>query len=112
MLTHHPRPIIHPLRIQLTYVRISASLRSLTQNRPLISHVSSVLSVLAEAQQNAQDTTNTMYRRILFLAALFTLSSALIRFQCSQLVVQRLDPLVNPGQIPSAHVHQIVGGVR
>lgn len=53
-----------------------------------------------------------MYRRILFFVALFTLSSALIRFQCSQLVVQRLDPLVNPGQIPSAHVHQIVGGVR
>ncbi|KAH8761213.1 hypothetical protein F5883DRAFT_425065 [Diaporthe sp. PMI_573] len=51
-----------------------------------------------------------MYRRIIFLVALFTLSSALIRFQCSQLVVQRLDPLVNPGQVPSAHVHQIVGG--
>lgn len=53
-----------------------------------------------------------MYRHTLFLVALFTLSTALIRFQCSQLVVQRLDPLVNPGQIPSAHVHQIVGGVR
>jgi len=37
-------------------------------------------------------------------------SSALVRFHCSQLVTQRLDPLVNPGQIPSAHVHQIVGG--
>ncbi|KAK0612175.1 hypothetical protein B0T14DRAFT_531734 [Immersiella caudata] len=36
--------------------------------------------------------------------------SALVRFHCSQLVVERLDPLVNPGMIPSAHVHQIVGG--
>ncbi|KAK7190507.1 WSC domain protein [Paraphaeosphaeria sporulosa] len=36
--------------------------------------------------------------------------SALIRFQCSQLVVERLDPLVTPGQVPSPHVHQIVGG--
>jgi len=42
---------------------------------------------------------------------LVALSSALIRFQCSQLVVERLDPLVNPGMTPSTHVHQIVGGV-
>jgi hypothetical protein len=44
----------------------------------------------------------------LFLAAP---SSAVVRFHCSQLVVERLDPLVNPGSIPSSHVHQIVGGV-
>ncbi|KAE9374342.1 hypothetical protein N431DRAFT_455118 [Stipitochalara longipes BDJ] len=44
------------------------------------------------------------------LGALSTLSTALLRFQCSQLVVQRLDPLVAPGQIPSTHLHQIVGG--
>jgi hypothetical protein len=42
--------------------------------------------------------------------ALATPISALIRFQCSQLVVERLDPLVTPGQVPSPHVHQIVGG--
>ncbi|KAK4464710.1 hypothetical protein QBC42DRAFT_318376 [Cladorrhinum samala] len=36
--------------------------------------------------------------------------NAVVRFHCSQLVVQRLDPLVNPGAIPSSHVHQIVGG--
>jgi len=48
-----------------------------------------------------------------FLALAFaTLSSAVVRFHCSQLVIQRLDPLVNPGLIPSSHVHQIVGGVR
>jgi len=49
---------------------------------------------------------------LLVLGALSTLSTALLRFQCSQLVVQRLDPLVAPGQIPSTHLHQIVGGVR
>ena len=34
----------------------------------------------------------------------------MLRFGCSQVVIDRLDPLVNPGQIPSTHVHQIVGG--
>ncbi|KAK7934952.1 hypothetical protein PG985_000447 [Apiospora marii] len=44
------------------------------------------------------------------IVALATLSHALVRFQCSQLIIERLDPLVNPGMVPSAHVHQIVGG--
>lgn len=35
---------------------------------------------------------------------------AMLRFSCSQLVVERLDPLVTPGQNPSPHVHQVVGG--
>ena len=48
--------------------------------------------------------------RKLALLALANPVLALIRFQCSQLVVERLDPLVTPGQIPSPHVHQIVGG--
>ncbi|KAK5655222.1 hypothetical protein OQA88_6121 [Cercophora sp. LCS_1] len=34
----------------------------------------------------------------------------MIRFGCSQLIVTRLDPLVNPGVAQSPHVHQIVGG--
>lgn len=34
----------------------------------------------------------------------------MIRFSCSQLVVGRMDPLVNPGVAVSPHVHQIVGG--
>jgi len=38
-------------------------------------------------------------------------ASALLRFGCAQLTVQRLDPLVNPGQAPSSHLHQIIGGV-
>lgn len=37
--------------------------------------------------------------------------SALLRFPCGQLVIDRLDPLVTPGQIPAPHLHQIVGGV-
>ncbi|KXX74306.1 hypothetical protein MMYC01_208565 [Madurella mycetomatis] len=41
---------------------------------------------------------------------LFTTARALLRFGCSQLTVQRLDPLVTPGQNPSPHLHQIIGG--
>lgn len=37
-------------------------------------------------------------------------STTMLRFGCAQVVIDRLDPLVNPGQIPSTHVHQIVGG--
>ncbi|KAM7213606.1 protein of unknown function (DUF1996) domain containing protein [Rhypophila decipiens] len=44
------------------------------------------------------------------LAALAPAAEALLRFQCSQLVVERLDPLVFPGAPQSPHVHQIVGG--
>jgi len=34
----------------------------------------------------------------------------MMRFACSQLVVERIDPLVQPGSTPSTHVHQIAGG--
>ena len=34
----------------------------------------------------------------------------MMRFECSQLVIDRIDPLVNPGLTPSPHLHQIVGG--
>lgn len=34
----------------------------------------------------------------------------MLRFSCHQLVIDRIDPLVNPGAIPSPHQHQIVGG--
>jgi hypothetical protein len=33
----------------------------------------------------------------------------MLRFACSQLTVERLDPLVNPGMVGTPHVHQIVG---
>jgi len=34
----------------------------------------------------------------------------MLRFACSQLVVDRVDPIVNPGQKYTPHLHQIVGG--
>lgn len=42
--------------------------------------------------------------------ALVAPSYAALRFGCSTISIQRLDPLVEPGANPSAHVHQIVGG--
>ncbi|KAI1660576.1 hypothetical protein F4813DRAFT_350352 [Daldinia decipiens] len=36
--------------------------------------------------------------------------TTMLRFGCPNVVIDRLDPLVNPGAIPSSHVHQIVGG--
>ncbi|KAM7192342.1 protein of unknown function (DUF1996) domain containing protein [Naviculisporaceae sp. PSN 640] len=36
--------------------------------------------------------------------------STMLRFGCSQLVIDRIDPLVNPGSLPSPHLHQVVGG--
>lgn len=37
-------------------------------------------------------------------------SQELMRFGCSQLTIDQIDPLVEPGNVPSAHMHQIVGG--
>jgi hypothetical protein len=37
-------------------------------------------------------------------------TAAMLRFSCSRLVIERLDPLVNPGVIGTPHNHQIVGG--
>jgi uncharacterized protein DUF1996 len=34
----------------------------------------------------------------------------MLRFPCSQLVVERADPIVEPGKKYTAHLHQIVGG--
>jgi hypothetical protein len=60
-----------------------------------------------------------MFTKALLAAALLGVShaqvnpgggAAMMRFACSQLVVERLDPLVNPGVIGTPHVHQIVGG--
>ncbi|KAF1994653.1 hypothetical protein P154DRAFT_548934 [Amniculicola lignicola CBS 123094] len=42
--------------------------------------------------------------------ALVAPAGAMLRFSCSQLVIDRIDPLVNPGQAPSPHLHQLVGG--
>jgi len=42
--------------------------------------------------------------------ALAAPSQAALRFGCSTLTIQRLDPLVEPGVVGSQHLHQIVGG--
>ena len=52
-----------------------------------------------------------MHLNSLTALALVAPASALLRFGCSQLVVERTDPLVNPGVAPSPHLHQIIGGV-
>lgn len=47
---------------------------------------------------------DTMHWTVALVLALTAPSDALIRFQCSQLVTERLDPLVSPGLVPSPHV--------
>ncbi|KAI2634825.1 hypothetical protein GGS26DRAFT_551460 [Hypomontagnella submonticulosa] len=42
--------------------------------------------------------------------ALIAPAHAGLRFGCSSLTTQRLDPVVEPGANPSAHLHHIVGG--
>jgi len=37
-------------------------------------------------------------------------AQGMLRFGCSQLVIERVDPIVEPGAGPSAHTHQVVGG--
>ncbi|KAI1751794.1 hypothetical protein F4782DRAFT_547345 [Xylaria castorea] len=44
------------------------------------------------------------------LAVQLTAAQELMRFGCSQLVIDQIDPLVEPGNLPSAHMHQVVGG--
>ncbi|RAR01291.1 hypothetical protein DDE82_006632 [Stemphylium lycopersici] len=48
--------------------------------------------------------------RFCSLALLAGAAQAAIRFGCSSVSIQRLDPLVEPDRVPSSHVHQIVGG--
>ncbi|KAJ3500223.1 hypothetical protein NLJ89_g9888 [Agrocybe chaxingu] len=50
-----------------------------------------------------------MWGILLSLVFALPYAQALLRFACSQLVTQRFDPLVTPGQV-SPHLHQIVGG--
>ncbi|RDL33821.1 Uncharacterized protein BP5553_08189 [Venustampulla echinocandica] len=38
------------------------------------------------------------------------LGQQMLRFSCGQLVIERVDPLVNPGSNPSPHLHQVGGG--
>jgi hypothetical protein len=45
-----------------------------------------------------------------FALALAGSCEAGLRFGCATLSIQRTDPVVEPGNAPSAHLHQIVGG--
>jgi len=49
-------------------------------------------------------------KTLLLAAAPFAAAQELMRFGCGQLTIDRIDPLVNPGQLPSQHMHQVVGG--
>lgn len=55
----------------------------------------------------------TMFRGSLFVGALLgqhVSAQNMLRFGCSQLTIERADPLVSPGQNPAPHTHQIIGG--
>jgi hypothetical protein len=71
--------------------------------------------------QRRKSTNMAWSKRVLtVLAALFVQDVAaqfgsakgsdFLRFGCSQLVIERADPIVNPGTLYTPHVHQIVGG--
>lgn len=44
------------------------------------------------------------------VAAFLAEVQAGLRFPCSTLTAQRLDPAAQPGALPSSHLHMIVGG--
>lgn len=63
----------------------------------------------------AVNLSSTMVRLHITAFAVFTANLVagqfnMLRFPCSQLVVERTDPLVFPGRAYTPHVHQIVGG--
>lgn len=53
-----------------------------------------------------------LYKSLAPALAVVQLAAAqeLMRFGCSQLTIDRIDPLVNPGVVGSPHIHQIIGG--
>lgn len=53
-----------------------------------------------------------MYTSIPLLAVLaqHVLAQQMLRYQCSQLSIERLDPIFSPGVAQSPYLHQIVGG--
>ncbi len=57
----------------------------------------------------AESTTKMKWTSVRTLALVVPVQAGL-RFQCSTLTIQRLDPVVQPGESPSSHLHHIVGG--
>lgn len=68
----------------------------------------SVLTILFTTSQKYSKTCK-MFLNLLLLAEIAA-AQELMRFGCSQLTVDRVDPVVQPGIDPSAHMHQIIGG--
>ncbi|CAJ2514179.1 Uu.00g022980.m01.CDS01 [Anthostomella pinea] len=63
--------------------------------------------------QTHRDQVPTTVKMKWLIAGAFALAAPVhagLRFQCSTLTIQRLDPVVQPGAVPAAHVHHIVGG--
>ncbi|KAK2807899.1 hypothetical protein FQN50_005141 [Emmonsiellopsis sp. PD_5] len=52
----------------------------------------------------------TLLSALALVAPQHVTAQQMLRFACSQLVVERTDPLVQPGENPSVHLHQIIGG--
>jgi hypothetical protein len=52
----------------------------------------------------------TTFAAVALLAHGAAAQGNMLRFACSQLVVDRVDPIVNPGVTYTPHLHQIVGG--
>ncbi|KAI1328943.1 hypothetical protein F5Y16DRAFT_409483 [Xylariaceae sp. FL0255] len=50
------------------------------------------------------------FQTLALAAAQLAAAQELMRFGCSQLTIDQIDPLEQPGIIPSAHMHQFVGG--
>ena len=79
------------LRVRLRLPTCPQHLRRLiASNTDMMEKILAVVAALAVGQVSAQ--------------------GDMLRFGCSQLVIERADPIVNPGMTPSAHTHQIVGG--
>lgn len=77
---------------------------------PLIAPLISLLTFTAAQSSPPLDPSDPAYNAPGTFNASTATIPPMLRFQCSQLVVERLDPLVNPGLVPSPHLHQIVGG--
>lgn len=50
-------------------------------------------------------------QKALALVALAAQTDAALRFGCSTVTIQRLDPVVEPGNSPSAHLHQVASAL-
>lgn len=73
-------------------------------------HQSSILRDTSNRPRTAIMMHKTVLNVLGLVASAAAQQAHMMRFACSQLTVERLDPLVNPGVVGSPHTHQIVGG--